>query len=81
MKRLKLIYILFLIITLFTGAETLYSQSSIDVITTIAGTGATGHNGGGIAATGANLSFPVNLTSDNAGNIYIADYYNRRYTK
>ncbi len=48
------------------------------VISTIAGTGAAGYNGDGIAATSAQLNGPMGITLDGAGNIYIADKYNER---
>ncbi len=42
------------------------------IITTIAGTGASGYNGDG-PAIGANLSSPEGVAADAAGNVYIAD--------
>ncbi len=47
-------------------------------ITTIAGTGATGFSGDGGAATQATFNDPVWVTSDLAGNLYIADQNNNR---
>ncbi len=51
------------------------------VITTIAGTGANGYNGDGIAATSAMLNYPFGIAIDFAGNIYVADGSNNRIRK
>ncbi|MCB0175461.1 MAG: hypothetical protein KDJ52_23600 [Anaerolineae bacterium] len=53
------------------------------VITTVAGSGPTGHangdfSGDGGLATEAALNYPSNVTVDKAGNLYIADSYNHR---
>ncbi len=48
------------------------------IITTIAGTGATGYGGDGGAATKAQLNFPEGLAVDAAGNVFVADTYNHR---
>jgi len=42
-------------------------------ITTVAGTGTLGYTGDGAAATAAKLDAPAGVTTDAAGNIYIAD--------
>ena len=54
---------------------------STGVISTIAGTGAAGYNGDGIAATAAQINGPCGITFDNAGNIYIAEYGGARVRK
>jgi sugar lactone lactonase YvrE len=51
---------------------------SVGIITTVAGTGIQGYNGDNISATSAQLSFPINMALDAAGNLYIADTYNDR---
>jgi YD repeat-containing protein len=51
------------------------------IITTVAGTGVSGYNGDGIAATAARLSFPWDLAFDLQGNLYIADFDNNRVRK
>jgi len=43
------------------------------LISTIAGTGTAGFNGGGIAATSAQLDTPFGLAVDDAGNMFITD--------
>ena len=54
---------------------------STGVISTIAGTGAAGYNGDGIAATAAQINGPCGITFDYAGNIYIAEYGGARVRK
>jgi sugar lactone lactonase YvrE len=51
------------------------------LISTVAGTGITGYNGDGIAATSAELNGVNSIAVDGAGNIYIADYWNERLRK
>ncbi|MGC2210404.1 MAG: hypothetical protein WA532_09875 [Candidatus Korobacteraceae bacterium] len=48
------------------------------IITTVAGNGTAGYSGDNSAATNAELSSPVGLALDAAGNLYIADYGNNR---
>jgi uncharacterized repeat protein (TIGR01451 family) len=48
------------------------------VITTVAGTGASGYSGDGGPAIGADLHYPNDVTVDAAGNLYIADMENER---
>ena len=47
-------------------------------IHTIVGTGKPGYGGDGGPAAEARLSFPVGVTVDRAGNVYIADSYSQR---
>lgn len=51
------------------------------IISTIAGTGAAGYNGDGIAADTALLNFPSGLAVDTSGNVFVADFYNDRVRK
>ncbi len=51
------------------------------IITTFAGTGATGYNGDGIPATDASIFQPSGIAVDSGNNIYIADQYNGRIRK
>jgi len=48
------------------------------IITTVAGTGASGYGGDGGPATRAQLASPEGVAIDGAGNLYIADYGNNR---
>ena len=48
------------------------------IITTIAGNGASGYNGDGIAATEASISLPLDLVVDGVGNVIFADSGNHR---
>jgi hypothetical protein len=52
--------------------------STAGIITTIAGTGATGFTGDGGPATAADLGFPYGVAVDGAGNVSIALYYDNR---
>ena len=54
---------------------------SIDVITTIAGTGTSSFSGDGNAATSATLNRPLQLDVDSSGNVYIVDHNNNRIRK
>ncbi len=51
------------------------------LISTIAGTGIAGFIGDGAAATSAELDYPCSVTTDAAGDIYIADLNNIRVRK
>ncbi|MBI5593096.1 MAG: hypothetical protein HY881_21730 [Deltaproteobacteria bacterium] len=51
------------------------------IITTVAGNGAEVYSGDGGLATLAALNFPVGVTVDSSGNIYIADLGNNRIRK
>jgi large repetitive protein len=50
-----------------------FVDAATGIISTIAGTGATGFNGDGIAATIANLSSPFDVVLNSSGNLLIAD--------
>ncbi|MFY9683496.1 MAG: hypothetical protein WCC05_04260 [Candidatus Sulfotelmatobacter sp.] len=60
------------------GACTPNSGQTTGDIYTIAGDGTAGYNGDSIAATTAELYYPYGVTTDAAGNLYIADQYNHR---
>ena len=51
------------------------------IITTIAGTGSAGFGGDGGPAARAQLNYPEGIALDSAGNLFIADYLNRRVRK
>ena len=54
---------------------------STGIITTVAGAGTFGYNGDGILATNAQLNYPLGVTVDRSGNIYIVDKNNHRVRK
>ncbi len=49
-----------------------------DIISTVAGSGDKAYGGDGGAATAAQLNFPQDVALDGLGNLYIADFANRR---
>ncbi|HXB14000.1 MAG TPA: hypothetical protein VNZ45_18565, partial [Bacteroidia bacterium] len=51
------------------------------IITTIAGTGPRAYSGDGGQATAAELAYPIALTLDTSGNIFVADFANNRIRK
>jgi sugar lactone lactonase YvrE len=53
-------------------------DAASNIITSIAGTGAGGFSGDNGAASAATLLFPTGVTTDSAGNIFIADTGNNR---
>jgi hypothetical protein len=56
-------------------------KASTGDISTVAGDGSTGFSGDGGPATSAKLHNPTDVTFDPAGNMYIADYQNKRVRK
>src|SRR5205085_911070 len=56
-------------------------DSTSGVITTIAGNGAAGFSGDNGPAVAASLSHPVGMAIDGAGNLFIAEFGNRRIRK
>ena len=67
------------IITLLTLSVS--AQIPVWKINTIAGNGVQGFNGDGFYARGEELSGPLAVNLDSAGNYYILDYYNNRIRK
>ena len=51
------------------------------IITTVAGSGASGYNGDNISPASAELNFPEGVAVDSSGNLYIADSFNSRIRK
>ncbi|MBE2290846.1 MAG: Ig-like domain-containing protein [Chitinophagaceae bacterium] len=68
-------------ISLSLAALFAVSNSSGQIINTIAGTGTGGHSGDGGAATAANFYNPAAIKRDAVGNLYIADFSNHRVRK
>jgi sugar lactone lactonase YvrE len=56
-------------------------SASTGIISTIAGTGATGFSGDGGPATQASFTNPDGIAIDSSGNLYIADVYSSRIRK
>ena len=64
-----------------SGNERIRKVDSTGTITTIAGTGERGFSGDGGPAVEAKLYNPRGVAVDGAGNLYIADYSNKRIRK
>jgi uncharacterized repeat protein (TIGR02543 family) len=61
------------------GSGTYFGQTmTAGDIYTVAGDGIQGYNGGGIAATSAELYWPYDVALDHNGNLVVADTYNHR---
>jgi sugar lactone lactonase YvrE len=59
----------------------LYSDKTIGIISTIAGTGTYGYTGDGGLAINTKLAFPEGLCLDKSGNLYVVDRANDRIRK
>ncbi len=57
------------------------STPSINVITTIAGTGSSSFSGDGGQASSANINQPHGIVLDSSGNVYFSEFYNYRVRK
>jgi trimeric autotransporter adhesin len=64
-----------------SGSNSVRRVSASGIVTTVAGNGAVGFGGDGGPAAQAQLSEPLGLAVDDAGNLYIADAGNRRIRK
>src|SRR5438094_10381546 len=60
----------------FSSGNSVYKMSSSGSLTLLAGTSRAGFSGDGGPAANAQLSTPLGLTIDKAGNLYIADSAN-----
>ena len=63
------------------GNERIRKVNTSGIISTIAGNGASGYSGDGIAATAAELSAVTSIAVDGSGNVYITDLGNYRIRK
>ena len=63
------------------GSNRIRKVNTAGIISTIAGNGKEGFSGDGGPATSAELSFPVGVAVDPAGNVYIADEGSNRIRK
>jgi hypothetical protein len=61
--------------------DLIHKVATNGIITTVAGKGSSGYSGDGGAATDAGLYFPLSVTFDAFGNLYIADQVNNRIRK
>jgi len=64
-----------------SGNNRVRKVSASGIITTVAGNGTGGFSGDGGPATSAQLNYPEGVKVDAAGNLYIADVFNRRIRK
>ncbi len=64
-----------------TNNERIRKVDTSGVISTVAGTGTAGFSGDGGQATAAQLNDPSGVAVDSSGNLYIADFINRRVRK
>ncbi len=55
--------------------------TTLGIITTIAGTGVAGFSGDNGPATAAKFNFPLGITVDSVGNLFVADQHNNRIRK
>jgi hypothetical protein len=77
LKKLHIIYKELFFAVLFFGCGICKGQ----IITTLSGNGTAGFSGDGGPAVNAQLSDPIGLCLDAAGNLYIGDYGNQRIRK
>ncbi len=64
-----------------TGNNLIRKVDTNGIITTVVGNGYSGFSGDEGPATDARLYYPYDIEVDAVGNLYIADYYNRRIRK
>lgn len=74
--------------TIFPGAYDILGDGvdgncngTVDIITTLAGTGQSGSSGDGGASTAATVAYPQGVATDALGNVYIADTGNHKIRK
>lgn len=64
-----------------TDSQRIRKISPSGIITTIAGNGHPGYRGDGGPAERAQLNYPYGVALDEAGNLFVADFYNNRVRK
>jgi sugar lactone lactonase YvrE len=64
--------------TYITGRNSVFKADTNGTLTLIAGNGKPGYSGDGGPAVNAQLNSPNGIALDRAGNLYVADFYNRR---
>jgi sugar lactone lactonase YvrE len=78
-NSLKKILTHLFVMTLLLWSSRSFAQ--VYVINTIAGTGPAGYSGDGKPATSAMVNYPLSISLDSTGNLYIADWDNSRLRK
>ena len=73
-QRIKKFFLLFLLLAC-------NNKINAQIITTVAGNGTASYSGDGGQAINAELYLPIGMTTDAAGNLYIADMANNRVRK
>ncbi len=63
------------------GSNHIYMVNTAGITNNFAGNGTIGFSADGIAATAAEISIPLGISTDNAGNVYFCDAYNYRVRK
>jgi PKD repeat protein len=72
---------LLMVVVAAVAAPSAIGVTGSDTITTIAGTGVAGYSGDGGQATSTQLNFPLGVTVDAQGNVFVADTSNNRIRK
>ncbi|TEB05929.1 Chitinase A1 precursor [Pelotomaculum schinkii] len=80
-KPLILIAIMLCFLVAAGSIPAFAAGNTVDVVSTVAGTGINGYAGDGGPAVSAQISSVYGLAVDSAGNIYIPDQYNHRVRK
>jgi PKD repeat protein len=79
--RLSFLVGLLMVVVAAAAAPSVLGVSGSDTITTVAGTGTAGYSGDGGQATSTQLNYPLGVTVDAQGIVYVADTSNNRVRK